>query len=604
MGGGAQDDPNQPNPSVTEKAGAKRTYRLVILRRFVQLAKAFFLYGTRHETRVFIVLLLFLSLVVGLSQLLVSYAGRNFFTSLAERDPAGFYRNLWIYLASFVFAIPVGVFYRYCAERLALLWRLWLTQILVSRFFFNRAYYRLRNSDRVDNPDQRISEDINSFTTGVLGYLLTVINSCVTLFAFMGVLLTISWKLPVVLLIYAIAGTWISILIGKRLVGLHFRQYQKEANFRYALVRVRDNAESIAFFRGEKREQRDLISRFAEILNNTLRIIGWNRTLGFFTNGYQYVALIVPLLIVGPMYIHGRIEYGVVTQSEGAFAQVLVALSVVVAQFEGLSTFAAAINRLGDLWDELDEYDIEDFRAERGLEIEENETKAGLRLEDLTIQTPNGEKTLTRALNFTLAPGQSVLIMGDSGTGKSSLLRTIAGLWQSGKGTIGRPNLNRLIFLPQRPYMVQGTLREQLLYPQTREGGDDRLIIEALEKVNLTEVLDRVEGDLGRTADWTNILSLGEQQRISFARIFLNKPLIAFLDEATSALDERNEKLLYGHLMEMGISFVSVGHRSTLKEYHDFLIVLDKDGGYQISRLEKDIPAPREADNTNQASSR
>ena len=578
---------------MTKPSADIRTHRLVVLRRFAQLVKAFFLYGTHHKTRLFIVLLLVLSAVVGLTQLLVSYAGRNFITSLAQRDQAGFYRNLWIYLGSFAIAIPVGVLYRYCAERLALLWRLWLTQILVSRFFFNRAYYRLRNSDHVDNPDQRISEDVRSFTTGVLGYLLTLINSVVTLCAFMGVLFTISGKLPFVLLIYATAGTCLSILIGKRLVGQHFQQYQKEANFRYALVRVRDNAESIAFFRGEKREHGDLIARFGVIVDNTLRIIGWNRTLGFFTNGYNYLALIVPLLVVGPMFMQGRIEYGVVTQAEGAFAQVLMALSVIVAQFEGLSSFAAAIKRLGDLWDELDEYDIEDFRAEREQGIEVNENARRLRLKNLTIQTPDRKKNLTRGLNFTLAPGQSVLIMGESGAGKSSLLRTIAGLWQSGNGSIERPNINHLTFLPQRPYLVQGTLREQLVYPQSPEGADDRLVIEALKKVNLTELLDRVEGDLGRIEDWTNILSLGEQQRISFARIFLNKPQIAFLDEATSALDERNEQLLYRNLLETGISFVSVGHRSTLKEFHDFLIVLGRDGGFKISDLKKQHPGPR-----------
>jgi putative ATP-binding cassette transporter len=571
---------------VAEPSAGKRTDRLIVLRRFAQLAKAFFLYGKHHETRLYVVLLLVLSGVVGVTQLLVSYAGRNFITSLNQRDSAGFYRNLWVYLGTFVLAIPVGVFYRYCAERLALRWRVWMTNILVSRFFFNRAYYRLRNTERVDNPDQRISEDIRSFTTGVLGYLLTVINSGVTLFAFVGVLYTISWKLPVVLLIYAVSGTWLSILIGRRLVGLHFRQFRKEADFRYALVRVRDNAESIAFFRGEKREKLDLVARFGEVVDNTLRIIGWNRTLGFFTNGYNYVALIVPLLVVGPMFIQGRVEFGVVTQVQGAFAQVLMALSVIVAQFEGLSSFAAAMKRLGDLWDELDEYDIEDFQAERDRSVVAvRENAPGLRLNDLTVQTPNHGKTLTRALTFTLPPGKSVLIMGESGAGKSSLLRTIAGLWQSGSGSIERPNLNRLIFLPQRPYMIQGSLREQLLYPEGPDGVDDSLIIEALKKVALSDILDRVAGNLGCVEDWTNILSLGEQQRISFARIFLNKPQMAFLDEATSALDERLERLLYGNLMDTGISYISVGHRDSLKEFHDILIVLDKNGAFTIADL-------------------
>jgi len=561
----------------------ERTRWLVILRRFGRLTKAFFLYGSGHENRTFVLLLLGLSAAVGFVQVLVSYAGRDFFTSLAQRDTQGFYRHLWIYIGTFAIAVPVGVFYRYCADRLSLLWRQWLTQIMVSRYFFNRAFYRLRYAGHVDNPDQRISEDIRFFTTGILGYLLTLINSLVTLFAFTGVLFSISWKLPVVVFLFAGAGTFLSILIGKRLVGLNFLQNQKEADFRYGLVRVRDNAESIAFFRGEKPEKRDLMVRFTEVVANTLRIIGWNRTLGFFTNGYSSLAVIVPVLIVGPMFMRGQIEFGVVTQAQGAFAQMVLALSVVVAQFEGISVFAASVKRLAGLWEELDEYDIEDFRAERERAGEVSEGGRGLVLNNLTIQTPDREKTLTRGLNFTLPPGKSALVMGESGAGKSSLLRTIAGLWQSGSGTIERPNSNNLIFLPQRPYLVQGTLREQLVYPRSWNGTDDSAIVEALSKVNLSEVFR--DGDLGVVQDWTNILSLGEQQRISFARIFLNNPQIAFLDEATSALDEQNERVLYQNLVESGISFVSVGHRSTLKEFHDFLIVLDRDGGFTVSDL-------------------
>ena len=570
-----------------EPAPGHPTTHIGVLRRLVQLAKAFFITGNRRETRVLVLAMFALCLTVGVVQVLVSYAGRNFITSLAQRDPPSFYRNLWIYLSTFALAVPVGVFYRYTAERLSLLWRQWMTHLLVKRYFFNRAYYRLRSSNRVDNPDQRISEDVKSFTTGVLGYLLTAINSVVTLCAFLGVLWLISWKLPVGLFVFATLGTGLSILIGKRLVGLHFKQYQKEADFRYSLIRVRDNAESIAFFRGEKREHRDLVVRFAEVVTNTMWIIGWNRTLGFFTNSYNYVALIIPTLIVGPLFMRGAVEFGVVTQAESAFAQVLMALSVIVAQFDGLSAFAAGIKRLGDLWDELDDFDSEDALMEKDTQVEVDESAIRLKLTDLTVQTPGADKTLTRQLNFTLPPGESVLIMGASGTGKSSLLRTIAGLWQSGEGSIERPKLNSLIFLSQRPYMVQGNLREQLVYPQNEEGADDQLVRAALEKVNFTEVLDRVDGDFGRSMDWTNILSLGEQQRISFARIFLRKPVLAFLDEATSSLDEENERFLYQNLRELGISFVSVGHRSTLKEFHDHLIVLDKDGAVEISDISK-----------------
>ncbi len=559
--------------------------RPALAKKFLLLTKAFFSGGSKRPARAWLAVVLALCAVVGVAQVFISYALRDVITALTQRDHDGWVRGLWKFVGICCFSVPIGVFYRYSQERLSLVWRRWLTQHLIKRYFFNRAYYRIRASESVDNPDQRISEDARVFTTGVLNYFLVIINSCVTLVAFVGVLWTISRTLVGVLVVYSTVGTLVAMLFGRRLVGLHFNQYQREANFRYGLVRVRENAESIAFFRGEKREHRDLIERLAAALDNWFWVIGWNRNLGFFANGYNHLALILPGLIVGPLFIRGAVEFGVVTQAEGAFAQVLAALSIIIAQIEGLSSFSAGIRRLGDLWDNLDEFDAEDAREAEEAQIEVNDEALHLALNDVTVQTPTGDKTLARNISFKLSRYGSLLIMGESGSGKSSLLRTIAGLWQSGSGAIDRPAHKRLMFLPQKPYMIQGSLRAQLMYPLNEEDADDEAISGVIEKVNLGEILERVDGDLGKIVDWTNVLSLGEQQRVAFARLFIKKPAIAFLDEATSALDEDNERLLYETLRKSKIAYVSVGHRSTLKEFHDSLLVLNRDGSSEMDSL-------------------
>jgi putative ATP-binding cassette transporter len=402
--------------------------------------------------------------------------------------------------------------------------------------------------------------------------------------AFVSVLWTISPLLLGALALYALLGTGGAWLIGRRLVSLNYSQFQKEADFRYSLVRVRDHAESIAFYRGEKRERSQLRGRFAEVVGNTMRMIGWNRNLTFFITGYNWFALALPVLIVAPIYLRGDAEFGVISQAQGAFATVLAAFSLIITQFERISMYSAGIKRLGDLWDNLDDFDAEDERDAGESDLEVNEDARSLGLEGLTVRTPDRDRKLVRDLSFRLKPGESALLMGESGSGKSSLLRTIAGLWQSGSGIINRPGLNRLMFLPQRPYMIIGTLRDQLLYPQFKGNLSDEDIAAALAKANLSDVIDRVDGDLDKVADWANMLSLGEQQRVSFARLFLKKPIIAFLDEATSALDEPNEKDLYGKLRTAKTSYLSVGHRTTLKEFHDWLIILKLDGSYTIER--------------------
>ena len=559
-------------------------------RQFWLISKAFFASERRRKARGFLIALLLLALATVAVQVRMSYAAADFMTAITKKDSAAFWHTLLIYVGTIVLAIPIGVYYRWVEERLALLWREWMAQHFVKRYFNNRAYFRLRGSESVDNPDQRISEDVRNFTTSSLSFLLIGLNSLMTLIGFIGVLWLISGKLVVIMVVYAVAGTGISILIGRKLVRLHYHQYEKEADFRYALVRVRDNAESIAFYRGEKREHLDLFKRLTTAVANMRLIIICNRNLGFFTNSYNYLALVLPVAIVAPMYMRGQVEFGVVTQAAGAFGAVLTALSLIITQFGGLSAYLAGVQRLGSLWDQLDEHDAEEQRIAFEATNQPEENSRVVKLDELTICTPIVMKTLVEKLSFELRANQSLIIMGASGTGKSSVLRTIAGLWPGASGSLERPAADQLMFLPQRPYMVDGCLRDQLLYPYPDRGATDEEILAVVEAVNLSDVLVRVDGELDRVVDWNNMLSLGEQQRIAFARLFLRKPKFAFLDEATSALDEDNQKHLYLQIQDSKIGYISVGHRTTLIPYHDRLLTLDRSGSWTIEDVVVEAP--------------
>jgi len=574
--------PDDPIAAIVEEAASDHQSIKNTFRQFVVISKAFFASERRHKARRFLIVLLLLSLTVGGIQVLMSYAGRDFMTAITRKDPAAYWRALGWYLGTFALAVPIGVLYRLVEERLALLWREWMAQHMVKRYFNNRAYFRLRGSQTVDNPDQRISEDIMNFTISSLAFMLILLNSLVTLVSFIGVLWMVSGTLVALLLTYAIVGTAISILIGRKLVRLHYQQYAKEADFRYGLVRVRDNAESIAFYRGEKREHLDLFNRLSAAVANMRLIIIRNRNLGFFTGGYNYMALVLPVMVVAPMYMRGEVEFGVVTQAAGAFAAVLAAMSLIITQFGGLSTYLAGVQRLGSLWDELDEQDAEEIRmAEEEVQAPDENSRI-VKLDKLTIRPPGNVRSLVEELSFELLASQSLIIMGSSGTGKSSVLRTIAGLWPGACGHLERPAFMHLMFLPQRPYMVEGSLRDQLLYPYPDRGATDEEIRAVVTEVNLADVFARVDDDLDRVVDWGSILSLGEQQRIAFARLFLRKPRFAFLDEATSALDEENQKDLYQMIKKSGMGYISVGHRTTLIQYHDRLLTLDRSGSWCI----------------------
>jgi putative ATP-binding cassette transporter len=486
---------------------------------------------------------------------------------------------LAIYFGVFVIGTPIVVLYSWMADKLGLQWRDWLTRHILAKYLRNRSYYRINNEQSIDNPDERIAQDVRDFTRTALSLLLNLLSSVVTLVSFIAILWSISHTLVGIVVVYSIVGTIATIMMGKRLVGLNFAQLKKEADFRYSLIHVRNNVESIAFYQGEEREAKQIKDRFKEAVGNFNLLIGWQRNVGFLTTGYNYLVVLIPSLIIAPLYFHGKVEFGAQTQADMAFGQILSALSLVVSSFNDITTFIAQVKRLGSFNDSLEEGDT----AHGGIE---HAPSSDVKLHALTVATPNGEQTLVRDLSLSVTPGVDLLVMGPSGAGKSSLLRAIGGLWTKGAGKIDRPKLDNMLFLPQRPYMPLGTLREQLLYPRTNSNVTDEELQSVLERVNLPDLAKRA-GGFDTVLNWTDILSLGEQQRLAFARLLLSKPQYAILDEATSALDQQNEARLYKLLQETGTTYISVGHRPSLAQYHRNVLELTGDSTWNLHPTSK-----------------
>jgi vitamin B12/bleomycin/antimicrobial peptide transport system ATP-binding/permease protein len=553
----------------------------------------------------------------------------------------------------------VVTFYRYQREQLAVHWREWMTARTFALYTSNRVYYNLQSD--IDNPDQRITEDVNTFTAFSLELVTTVLTSIIDLISFSVILWSIYPQLFAAIIIYAVAGTVITALLGKSLVHLNFKQLQREADLRYSLVRMRDNAESIAFYAGEDLEGRGVESRLQSAMSTRRDINTAQRNLGFFTTAYRYLIQIVPVAVVAPKYFAGDIELGVISQSVGAFNHILSDLSIIVNQFESLSRFSAGIERLTSFYEAMravdpgrgicEEGDIsgllqpanQTFAQQLRDELNErmslmpahahsesrledygmidlctwttptNHKGSILSIDNLDLCTPDRKRVLIQGLTLDLRLGQNLLIVGNSGAGKSSLLRAIAGLWVTGNGSIQRPSDDQVYFLPQRPYCTLGSLKDQLLYPSLDatanntavelKSSDKRMfershfLLESLTDQELVSILDTIDllsvakaagdGDpikgLYSVFDWSCRLSLGEQQRLAFGRLLVNRPRLVILDEATSALDMEGEARMYSLLQNMahkifpgkngmsapGLTYVSVGHRPSLLAFHD-----------------------------------
>ncbi len=503
-----------------------------------------------------------------------SYVGGWFITAISERNPAG-YRSMAIrYLGVFAASTVVAVFAKFCEERLGLLWRGWLTGHLLDKYLAGRAYFRLMGRADIDNPDQRMSEDVKTFTTTTLSFLLMLLNATITAIAFSGVLWSITPLLLGVAIAYAASGSLLTIFVGRKLVSLNNSQLQKEANFRYELIHVREYADSIAILRGELKQRDRLRKRLSELVGNFRSIVAVNRNLGFFTIGYNWLIQIIPYLIVAPRYIRGEVELGVVTQSAMAFTQILGAFSLIITQFTLISSFAAVVNRLGTIWEALDEPAAPPSTT-AGIEVVYDDSRVAY--EQLTLRTPKDDQVLIRDLNVEVPLGRRMLILGPDGIGKSALGRATVGIWQTGEGRIVRPSQEHVLFLPQRPYTALGTLRDQFFDAEYHGPDADERLVATLTELSFGPILDRV-GGLDVERDWANILTVGEQQILGIARLLITMPTFAFLDRATSALSISRVKHVYQVLAQSSITYISVGEQPVLRDYHDNVLEILEEG--------------------------
>lgn len=504
-------------------------------------------------------------------------------SALSQKNSQRFWQAVLTFLGILVVYVPLFASYGYLGNKLGIFWRRWMTSYFLDKYLENRGFYYLNSNKEIDNPDQRLSEDIKGFTQDALSFFLGLLNAVLQIIAFSGVLWKIYQPLVLLIVVYVLLGTSLVIVFfGKPLVRLSFEQLKKEANFRFGLLRIRENSESIAFYRGELQESSYTKKLFHELFENVNFLILREFHLALLTNPYQFLTYLIPAVILAPKVLAGDIEVGKVSESMGAFLNVFLALNFIVSRFNSLTGFVAAIERLYTFQQCLEQRNKAKNRIEvyaRTINILEDSCLA---IKQLTLQTPNYSRTLVENLSLELPLGQGLLVMGASGCGKSSLLRAIAGLWNSGTGTIIRPNLSEMLFLPQRPYMILGTLRNQLIYPSTESQLDEEQLRRVLQQVGLPNLVERF-GGLDVQQDWSDALSLGEQQRVAFARLFINRPRYAILDEATSALDIKNEENLYQHLVETGTTYISVGHRPTLVKYHHFLLELLENGRWKLS---------------------
>lgn len=570
--------------------------------RFTQCVKAF---ATSKQAGgkakwISALLIAFLFAINGLN-VLNSYVGRDFMTAIENRNRAEFLFQALLYIGVFGASTLVVGLYRFAEERLGLLWREWATQQAILGYANRRVYFRLKMAGEIENPDQRIAEDIRACTMTTISFVLLLLNASFTAIAFTGVLWSISPFLFSVAVMYAAAGSFVISVIGHPLVRLNFDQSDKEATFRASLIHIRENAESIALCRREGRLIRILFRNLRDLTENFRRIIGTNRNVNFSAIGYNWLIQIIPALVIAPLFIDGKVPFGVITQSAVAFTHLLGAFSLLITQFQSISSFTAVLARLTSLMNSG-----ERARAEETEASAVPKDDGQIAYKGLTLRALQSDRIIIRELSLTIPKGKNVLVLGPDETTRMALFRATAGLWPTSEGHIVRPTLEQILFLTERPYLPPGTLRELLMRPWAEDGHpDDRdpedlefpeiRILDALRTLEMETMLKRFDG-MDTQQTWESALTLTEQQLLVIARLLLVHPRFAFLDKPSSTLSPEEIQWVLGLLKEHSISYVVFEESAGNPECYDFLLELEKTGYWTCSPIEDGQPVGKSYD--------